>query len=93
MISQYIGPINNITGCSRWMGSAPQGRPILREGRKTRSAVRAWYVENFGPISPSEVVTQTCGDLMCMTPEHLTLTTRSELAKKTCPGKLGKNQT
>lgn len=76
-----IGPTNPITGCAKWFGPAPQGRPIIRHGTRTMSAIRAIYEKSIRKLGRHEVVVNTCGDPLCVSVAHMKVLTRSELAK------------
>ena len=68
------------TGCWEWSGQVSNngyGRTMLRDddGRtRMESAHRASYELFVGPIPPHGQVRQTCGNRLCINPEHLQLT-------------------
>ena len=59
----WRGQISN-TGYGRIMLSGPQGRSM-------ESAHRASYAAFVGPIPVGTLVRQTCGNRLCVNPEHL----------------------
>jgi hypothetical protein len=59
----WRGQISN-TGYGRMMVTAPDGRSL-------ESAHRASYAAFVGPIPERGVVRQTCGNRLCINPEHL----------------------
>lgn len=59
----WRGQISN-TGYGRIMLSGPQGRSM-------ESAHRASYLAFVGPIPDRNLVRQTCGNRLCVNPEHL----------------------
>jgi len=67
--------------CHYWMGPAPQRKPVIRHGRQTLSARRVLMAEHLGrKLTSSEVVIDTCGESLCVNPEHLQIISRSKLA-------------
>ena len=70
------------TGCWIWIrqvSNTGYGRITLRDiqGTYLESAHRASYTAFVGPISDDGIIHQTCGDRLCVNPEHLEL--RSKL--------------
>lgn len=59
----WCGQISN-TGYGRIMLSGPQGRFM-------ESAHRASYSAFVGPIPERTIIKQTCGNRLCVNPDHL----------------------
>jgi hypothetical protein len=77
----YLGKFIQITDdCHYWRGPAPQQKPIIRDGKKTKSARRVIYELRVHSLTPSEVIIDTCGNSLCMNLDHLQIISRSELA-------------
>jgi hypothetical protein len=74
--------------CLRWAGPVSGQCPKLcvrtGEGEKTKTLQprRLVWEEVNGPIPPKRYVTPTCGDPLCLNPEHLKLTTRGQIVRK-----------
>lgn len=63
--------------CLLWQGKTSQaGHPQLYDGSGRR---KVWEL-TYGPIPEGMLVSVDCGQLLCLTPEHLKLTTRSEVS-------------
>lgn len=63
--------------CLLWQGKTSQaGHPSLYDGTGRR---KVWEAAH-GPIPKGKLVTVDCGQLLCLNPEHLKLTTRSEVS-------------
>ena len=65
------------SGCLVWTGqvsNAGYGRIMLKgdEGNRMHTASRAAYELFVGPAG-DRIVTQTCGNRLCVNPEHLEL--------------------
>ena len=66
------------SGCWLWRGqisNSGYGRIMMSEpeGRRMESAHRASYLTFVGPIPEGSLVHQTCGNRLCVNPEHLQL--------------------
>jgi hypothetical protein len=61
------------TGCWNWKGSAKKGVLTLSLLGERRSALRASWVAFRGEIAAGQHVTRTCGNALCVNPEHLQL--------------------
>lgn len=68
------------TGCWEWQGqlsNSGRGRMMIadEETGSTRmvSAEDASYIAFYGAIPPKHLVRQTCGNRLCINPEHLEL--------------------
>ena len=66
------------SGCWLWRGqisNSGYGRIMMSgpEGRRMESAHRASYLTFVGPIPEGGLVHQTCGNRLCVNPEHLQL--------------------
>jgi hypothetical protein len=66
------------SGCWLWRGqisNSGYGRIMLSgpEGPRMESAHRASYLAFVGPIPEGGLIRQTCGNRLCVNPEHLDL--------------------
>ena len=66
------------SGCWLWRGqisNSGYGRMMVRQasGNKMESAHRASYAAFVAPLSEGSIVTQRCGNRLCVNPEHLEL--------------------
>ena len=69
---------NPKTGCWHWRGqisNSGYGRILLKTegGNHMESAHRASYIAFIGPIPEGMYVRQTCGNRLCINPDHLAL--------------------
>lgn len=65
-------------GCQIWQGSTNgSGHPKMHD-RTCRRVV--WELVK-GPLPKGKLVTTSCDDVRCLNPEHLKLTTKSEVSK------------
>jgi len=70
---------NTDTGCWNWAGQVSNsgyGRTMLRDAEgstRMESAHRASYELFIGPIPPDRQVGQSCGNRLCINPDHLVL--------------------
>lgn len=64
-----------------WHASTCNGHPAMRWGGKTALVRRVIWQELHGAIAPGKIVRVTCGDVRCINPEHMALTTYSQLAR------------
>lgn len=73
----------NKQGCWLWTGAPnKQGRgSFLLDGR-TQSAARAAATLGGVPFGSWQCITQTCGNKLCMRPDHLEAVTKAELARR-----------
>ena len=70
-----------LAGCDCWqwqsqVSNSGYGRIMLREESgvmRMQSAHRASYTSYIGPLPPEKKVVQTCGNRLCINPEHLQL--------------------
>lgn len=65
---QWTGQISN-SGYGRTMISDGEG------GTRTVSAQTASYLAFFGPVPDGQLVGQSCGNRLCVNPDHLRLFT------------------
>jgi hypothetical protein len=68
--------IDPASGCWLWRGqisNSGYGRTMFSaaEGRGMESAHRASYLTFVGPIPDGTLVRQSCGNRLCINPEHL----------------------
>jgi hypothetical protein len=68
--------IDPASGCWLWQGqisNSGYGRTMFSaaEGRGMESAHRASYLTFVGPIPDGTLVRQSCGNRLCINPEHL----------------------
>ncbi|HRJ54415.1 MAG TPA: HNH endonuclease [Candidatus Thiothrix moscowensis] len=74
-----LSTVNPTTQCWEWQGqiaNSGRGRTMIQgESGTTRtvSAEDASYIAFFGEIPANMLVQQTCGNRLCINPEHLTL--------------------
>jgi hypothetical protein len=64
------------SGCWLWQGqisNSGYGRMMLssEDGRAMESAHRASYLIFVGPIPVGTIIRQSCGNRLCVNPEHL----------------------
>ena len=64
------------SGCWLWRGqisNSGYGRIMLSgaDGRAMESAHRASYLTFVGPIPEGTIIRQSCGNRLCVNPEHL----------------------
>lgn len=80
-------------GCWEWQGAASRGRPIVTDQGRTRNARRvAWVTANRRPLRPGKIVTSTCGNTLCLRPDHLILAdSASEVQKIAVKHRKNKN--
>lgn len=70
---------NPETDCWEWQGqlsNTGRGRTMIQDGNgatRTVSAEDASYIAFFGDIPNKTLVRQTCGNRLCINPEHLEL--------------------
>ncbi len=75
--------------CWEWQGACNgSGHPkvawLNEEGRTHKSARRvAWMLGARGPLPDNKLVTVGCGNIRCLNPQHLKLTSKAEVARKT----------
>lgn len=70
--------INRNTGCWEWQGqisNSGRGRITIQDQGKPRTvgADDASYIAFIGEIPKNALVRQTCGNRLCINPEHLEL--------------------
>lgn len=70
------------TGCWTWTGKTVKDRngtdyPVLRKYKERRSA-RVAYEEYNGPVPYGERVVRSCGNTLCLAPEHIIAVTYAE---------------
>ena len=76
------------SGCWIWNGAIGSGYPRFMIGSRTNNTQRsvsaiAWAYRFFnGPIENGKVVTQDCGNRLCVNPDHLVCVTRSWIAHR-----------
>jgi HNH endonuclease len=76
-------------GCWEWSGGVTSDGPILKAGGRTRLALRwAWEYEH-GSVQRGKVVRRTCGNPLCVNPDHGKLMSPSE-AVRSIPRELRK---
>ena len=64
--------------CLLWQGKTSQaGHPALYGTTGRRSV---WETA-FGPIPAGNMVTVTCGQILCLNPDHLKLTNKAEVSR------------
>jgi hypothetical protein len=67
------------SNCWQWqsqVSNSGYGRIMLRDqdgSMSMQSAHRASYINFIGPLPPDKKVVQTCGNRLCINPEHLEL--------------------
>lgn len=64
-----------------WHASTCNGHPAMRMGDKTVLVRRAIWQELHGDIPAGKIIRVTCGDALCIAPNHMMLTDYSSLAK------------
>lgn len=64
-----------------WHASTCNGHPAMRMGDKTVLVRRAIWQELHGDIPAGKIIRVTCGDVLCIAPNHMMLTDYSRLAK------------
>lgn len=63
--------------CLLWQGKTTQwGHPTLYDGAARR---KVWELTH-GPIPEGKLMAVDCGQILCLNPDHLTLTTQSAVA-------------
>lgn len=67
------------SGCWHWTGQVSNsgyGRTMIKDdegGTRTLSAQTASYLAFLGPLPDGKLVKQSCGDRLCVNPDHLVL--------------------
>lgn len=66
-------------GCWIWTGAATTNRqgvryPAVRINGKTQSVRRVLYEERYGAGTMTKRTTMSCGNMLCVNPEHVILT-------------------
>lgn len=75
-------------GCWLWTGAlAIRGGGAFFHQKRTQRAHRVAYALWIGTIPQDCVVTQTCGNLLCVNPKHLRLETWPESNLRTAPSR------
>jgi hypothetical protein len=78
--------INELTDCWIWMGAkGPRGGGAIRVNGKVTSPRRLMYYIEKGPIPAGRKIGQTCGNPLCVNPNHLYVSDRER--KKNQPDK------
>lgn len=78
---QLLGRVRQNGDCWLWSGQVSNsgyGRTMIVEndgGTRMVSAQTASYLAFIGPIPPGQLVIQSCGDRLCINPDHLRLLT------------------
>lgn len=68
-------------GCLRWTGAATNGSPVCAIKRHTSLVRRVLWAAQHGPIPAGRVVRCTCETPLCVTLEHIELSTRKRSAQ------------
>ncbi len=71
-----LSAVNSETHCWEWQGQiSNSGRIMIQDAGMPRTvgADDASYIAFFGEIPPKYLVRQTCGNRLCINPEHLEL--------------------
>ncbi len=73
-----LSTVNPDTQCWEWQGqisNSGRGRIMIQDDGMPRTvgADDASYIAFFGEIPPKTLVRQTCGNRLCINPEHLEL--------------------
>lgn len=64
------------------MGCTSNGTPTMHPTGGKQTSVRRWVADQLGKkIGRLQVATTTCGHKLCVAPDHLLISTRSELGK------------
>ena len=68
-LSKILPPDEN--SCRLWSGMSQANAGLVHFGKKELRAHRVAYMYFIGPIPPEHQVHQTCGNKLCLSPEHL----------------------
>ena len=77
--------VERVGGCWIWTGATARGRPHVRFRGSTTSGQRASYELMVGRVPEGMNVSTTCGDRLCVNPEHLTTRSQSDIAYENVP--------
>ena len=72
------GRCDEVGECWIWRGSLSHGTPYINIDRRSTS-VRRFVANLLGRQTKNRYVTNCCGDLLCVAPDHLRVVTRSQL--------------
>jgi hypothetical protein len=77
--------VSRKTGCYVWTAATANGYPLFtfrgEDGKYQRMSARRWlWQHQNGPLVPAEIVTDVCGNDLCVNLHHLRVATRQELA-------------
>lgn len=64
-------------GCWHWMGARMRGIPVVQINYKRHRVARMTLLAQGKAIPKNQFVFLTCGDINCVSPEHVELRTRS----------------
>lgn len=85
LVDRVLGRSVEVGDCLEWQGAMQSAgcTPVMNwHGKPT--AVRRLIAEALEMRIDGMVVTNRCGNLRCVAPEHLLVTTRNALSKKVC---------
>lgn len=82
IIDRVIKNASEDMDCLVWNRSTCNGHPALRVNGKTMLVRRVLWEELNGEIPAGKIIRATCGDIRCVNPEHLSMTTYQKLAKE-----------
>lgn len=68
--------------CLIWRRSSCNGHPAMRVDGKTMLVRRVLWEELNGVIPAGQIIRASCGDIRCVNPDHLSLTSYARLAKE-----------
>lgn len=64
--------LGNEYQCWEWLGTKANGRPVIQiDGRRRNVKRLLWMWWNQRPVPDGTVVSQTCGNGVCVSPHHL----------------------
>jgi hypothetical protein len=75
--------------CLIWQRATTNGHPVFRVDGKTILVRRYLWAQTKGKIKRKSIMQTTCGDVLCVNPEHLKITTYSKLALALGPEVMG----
>lgn len=68
--------------CFLWKRCTCNGHPAMRKDGKTKLVRRILWESKNGPIPNGGIIKTTCGDVLCINPEHFELTSMKKLCKE-----------
>lgn len=87
MSERFWSKVDRSGECWEWTAALARGRPHCRyDGRTMPGRKASWLIAN-GPVPKGAVVRGTCGNQLCVRPDHLELSTKAEMARRNHPGR------